>query len=148
MNELDSSIKDLVMRALEKAAPAEVPEFRKLGDRIVHEIMQKDPEVLRDELVGTKPAVRTRGPEMLLGFETLSVAVTLTSILVHIWHERTMLKLTREQQSAVAKFRVLWREWLVKRGFDPQEAERIASELDDDVHELLLLKQQNTPRTR
>jgi hypothetical protein len=145
MKQLESSLKDLVTRVLEKTAPKAAAEFRKQGDRIVQESLRIPPEALRQKLLETesppKPAVRTRGGEILLGFEGISIAVTMTSILVHLWHERTLVKLTRQEQTACQRLELVWGELLMKHGFSTEQARQISAEFGEDLQEVFLGEQ-------
>jgi hypothetical protein len=142
MESLESSLKSLVTRVLERTDAAAAAEFRKGGDRIVHEALKTDPATLRQRLLETEPApkksVRTRGGEILLGFESISVAVTMTSILVHLWHERMTIKLVRAEETACQRLKVVWEELLIRRGIDPVEAHRIAAEFGEDAGDLFV----------
>jgi hypothetical protein len=152
MKNIESSMKALVTRVLEKTAPAAAVEFRKNGDQIVHDCLRMDPESLERKLKETestakKSAVRTRGPEILFSFETLSLGVTLTSILVHLWHERTMVKLAREEQIACERLPKMWAGLLERHGFTPEEALKIAEEFGADLPEVFLAERR-APATR
>jgi hypothetical protein len=143
--QLESSLKTLITRVLEKASPPAAAEFRKQGDHIVHDSLQIAPESLRQKVLETesepKKAVRTRGAGMLLSFETISIAVTMTSILVHLWHERTMFKLAREEETACQRLKLVWGELLMKHGFTPEQAREIAAEFGEDLQEVFLTQQ-------
>jgi hypothetical protein len=152
MKNIESSMKALVTRVLEKTAPEAAVEFRKKGDQIVHDCLRMEPESLRQKLKETestakKSAVRTRGPEVLFSFETLSLGVTMTSILVHLWHERTMVKLAREEEIACDRLRRMWVELLVNHGIPLEKAQQIATEFGADLPEVFLAERR-VPATR
>ena len=143
MEPLESSLKSLVTRVLEKTAPEAAREFRKRGDRIVHECLATAPEALRKRVQEAAPpppkkTVRTRGGAAVLGLEVISVGITMTSIVVHLWHERTLLKLAREERSACQKLKSVWGGLLVKHGFTPDQARQIAAEFGEDLQEVFL----------
>lgn len=151
MKQLESSLKTLVTRVLERTTPEAASEFRKQGDRIVHESLQIAPESLRQKLLETesppKKTVRTRGAEVLLSFEALSIGVTMTSILVHLWHERTLFKLARQERSACQRLELVWVELLKKHGFSPEQADQIAAEFGGDLQEVFQ-REQDGPKLR
>jgi hypothetical protein len=133
-----SQIDSLVEKILENVAPEDGAQFKRDGG-LARKALQLSPAQIETMATGTGTSheivPRVLGQEATM--KIVDLGVSLTVILVHLWHMRAQILEIREKDQMLARLRNLWRDLLINRGVDPDFASAIVSQYGNDMVSML-----------